>query len=197
MGTSRWFAVVAAASVSLFPILANADEAKWPGIATSVSGSAIISVKNMPPGGEIWALWISVPAGTAVQLPAGDPNRHEKWVYFRMVLNGSVTFSGDPVPMCRFVHTGGREEDISAATQYTEYAGDVTACNYATFPASREENRSSEPYVRASLSIGGPWRPGMVDEPALYREVNGHAEAFQIARLNLARWKRKCSAPAR
>ena len=59
--------------------------------------------------------------------------------------------------------------------------GDLEACNYANLPGSRTENRGSEPYVFAGLSIGGPWVEGMEDSSELYLKVNGLAKLTQIS----------------
>ena len=67
MNASRRFVIIAAAGISFLPLLARAEEAKWPGVITSASGSAIISTEGMSPGGEVWAGWMSLPAGAAVQ----------------------------------------------------------------------------------------------------------------------------------
>ena len=57
----------------------------------------------------------------------------------------------------------------------------MEACNYALATSHREENRSSEPYVYAFLSIGGPWLPGMESDPDEYRKVGGDAGAVNVS----------------
>ena len=54
------------------------------------------------------------------------------------------------------------------------------ACNSAHFGSTRYENRGSELHVRAQLAVGGPWVPGMVDTPSLFREANGGGQAFGL-----------------
>jgi hypothetical protein len=57
-------AIAAGAMVAFPPASLAQDPQTWPGIVTSVSGSATISTKGMPPGGEIWAVFPA--AGKAV-----------------------------------------------------------------------------------------------------------------------------------
>ena len=144
-----------------------------PGIITSVGGSATISTEGMPPGGEIWAEWYSLPPGKAVEESATAP----KWAYVEMALGGSAVVTGDPAPMCHFLGAGGRQAEGSE--RITD-PGDLEACNYAVLPGSRIENRGSEPYFFAGLAGGGPWVEGMEDSAELYLKVNGLAKLAQI-----------------
>jgi hypothetical protein len=162
-------AIAAFASVSLAQVAAAG-----PGIIISVSGSASISTEGMPPGGEIWAEWYSLPPGKAVEESATAV----KWAYVETTLGGSATVTGDPTPMCQFLSPGGHQAKGSERVTDT---GDVEVCNYAVLPGSRTENSGSEPYVFAGLAIGGPWKEGMEDSDELYLKVNGLAKFGQIS----------------
>jgi hypothetical protein len=128
----------------------------------------------MSPGGEIWAVWYSLPPGKTVVESASAA----KWAYFEMTLGGSAAVTGAPTPMCRFLSAGGHQ---AAGSERITDPGDVGVCNYAILPGSRTENRGSEPYVFAGLALGGPWKEGMEDDTDLYLNVNGLAEAAQVA----------------
>jgi hypothetical protein len=168
---------VAAAAIAVVAIplqsLAQAPPT-GPGIIISLGGSATISTEGMPPGGEIWAEWYSLPAGKVVEETVGAP----KWAYAEVTLSGSAVITGDPAPMCRFLSAGGVQAESS---EHTADPGDLTACNYAVLPASRTENRGAEPYVFAGLAVGGPWKEGMEDSGDLYLKVNGLAKLAQIS----------------
>ena len=145
-----------------------------PGIITSVGGSATISTEGMPPGGEIWAEWYSLPAGKAVEELATPV----KWAYVETTLRGSATVTGDPTPMCQFWGPGGRQ---AKGSERVTDPGDVEVCNYAVLPGSRTENSGPEPYVFAGLAVGGPWKERMEDSAELYLKVNGLAKVAQIS----------------
>jgi hypothetical protein len=168
-------AAMAAGAMVAFPpgSLAQAPQT-WPGIVISVSGSATISTKGMSPGGEIWAVWYSLPPGKAVVESASAA----KWAYVELTLGGSAVVTGAPTPMCRFLGAGGHQ---AAGSERITDPGDFEVCNYAILPGARTENRGSEPYVFAGLALGGPWNEGMEDDTDLYLNVNGLAEAAQVA----------------
>ena len=169
----------------------------FPGIVTSMSSSATISTKGMSPGGEIWANWFSLPPGKAVEEPASPPNLG-KWAVLGMGLSGTSVELGDPAPvgMCHGFSAGQRADpNAPAGQEFIAHPGDMYACNYTLFPRSRHENRGSEPNTFAGLAVGGPWVPGMVDTPGLYREAGGVGLALPFPRL--AQWRRKSSTQAR
>jgi len=167
-------AVAIAVATTAFPLGSLAQTAATgPGIITSMSGSATISTKGMAPGGEIWAEFYSLPAGKVVEETAAAP----KWAYVEMALSGSAAITGDPAPMCRFLSAGGVQAESS---EHTADPGDMMACNYGVLAASRTENRGSEPYVFAGLSVGGPWAEGTEDSSEQYLKANGLAEFAQI-----------------
>lgn len=155
------------------PATSAQGPAKGPGIIISVSGSAIISTQGIPPGGEVWAEWYSLPPGQAVAESASTA----KWAHFEMALDGSAVVTGGPTPNCTSLSAGGRQ---AAASDPVTDAGDVEVCSYAVLPGSRTENRGSQPYVFAGLSIGGPWQEGMEDAADLYRKVNGLTKSMHI-----------------
>jgi hypothetical protein len=166
---------IAAGAMVAIPLesLAQAPPAGL-GIITSVGGSATISTEGMPPGGEIWAEWHSLPPGKSVEESATVP----KWAYVETALRGSAVVTGDPVPMCHFVNAGGLQSENS---ERVTDPGDMEACNYAVLPGSRTESRGPEPYVFAGLAVGGPWVEGMEDSGEQYLKVNGLAKLAQIS----------------
>jgi hypothetical protein len=167
-------AILASATVG-FPSVSLAQAPPTgPGIMISVGGSATISTEGMAPGGEIWAEWYSLPAGKVVEETAAAP----KWAYVEVTLSGSAVITGDPAPMCRFLSAGGVQAESS---EHTADPGDIMACNYAVLPASRTENRGSEPYVFAGLAVGGPWAEGMEDSGELYVKMNGLVKVAQVS----------------
>ena len=167
-------AIAAGAMVALPPVSLAQAPATSPGIIISVSGSATISTKDMPPGGEIWATWYSLPPGQAVVESATAA----KWVYAEMALDGSALVTGGLTPMCDSLNAGGHEAAGSAGTTDP---GDLEVCNYAALPGARTENKGAKPYVFASLAVGGPWKEGMEDATDLYLKVNGLAKATKVA----------------
>jgi hypothetical protein len=169
-------AITAGAIAAFGPVSAAQAPEKWPGIIVSVSGSATISTEGMAPGSEIWAEWYSLPPGQEVAESATGA----KWAYVEMTLNGSAVVTGGPTPMCSFLTAGGIR---AAASERVTDMGDLEVCNYAVLPASRRDNRGSQPYVFAGLSVGGPWKEGMEDVTDLYLKVNGIAKAAHVASL--------------
>ena len=135
MKTNRWFAIVAAAGVSLIALMASAEEPKWPGIITSVSSSATISTKGMSPGVEIWAIWLSLPPGKAVEEPAAPPNLG-KWAVIGMALRGSaVEIYGPavegaaPPGMCIALLAGGQQvPNIEVSESEADFIGLANRC---------------------------------------------------------------------
>ncbi len=170
------FPPVSSAQAPKNPPVSSAEVAKkWPGIIISVSGSATITTQGMQPGGEIWAEWYSLPPGQAVAESASSA----KWVYLEMSLDGSAVVTGGPTPMCSSPGAGGSQ---AAGSDRIADAGDVEVCNYAVLPGSRTENRGSQPYVFAGLSVGGPFKDGMEEDAAdLYDKVHGIAKQVSVA----------------
>jgi hypothetical protein len=155
----------------------SAGEKKDSGIVTSVSGSATISAKGMPAGGEIWAEWFSLPPGQAVAEQGSDA----KWAYLELTLDGSANVTGASDATCRALGPGGHEVAASDAVDVVDEAGDVEVCDYSVLHGSRRENRDSQPYVFAELSVGGPWNEGMEDAADQYAKVKGLAKAVHLA----------------
>ena len=184
MKINHWRSFIAAASVICLATPGKAEEAKapaaWPGIVTSVSSSATLSTEGMSPGGEIWAGWYMLPPGKAVEIPAMPPNLG-KFAWLGMALKGSAFETTDPVPMCRFVRAGGVEDpSVTEGREATWSTGDMEACNYAILPATRDENRGTQPFIRAEIVVGGPWVYGMPSSPDEYAKANGVAQVLQI-----------------
>ena len=164
---------VAIVSAVFFPMLAMAEEAKSPGIITSISRSATISTGGMPPGSEMWAMWISLPAGKKVELK--EPKVPSTWMGLDVGLTGSTvsaTLSGKaPEEGCVLFGADGQKNITGQET--TTRPGDAFACNFTTGVPYWEENRGSELYSRAQLNIGGPVAPGQWDTPEDYRRAGG------------------------
>jgi hypothetical protein len=174
LGTVAVVAIATGAMAAFSPVSLAQAPATSPGIIVSVSGSATISTQGMPPGSEIWAEWYSLPPGQAVVESASAV----KWAYVEMALDGSAVVTGGPTPACSSLSAGGRP---AVASERVSDPGDVEVCNYAVLPGSRTENRGTQPYVFAGLSVGGPWKEGMEDASDLYLKVNGLAKSAQVA----------------
>ncbi len=105
-----------------------------------------------------------------------------RFVWLGMAVSGSAVETTEPVPMCRFVRAGGVDDPAAVKGREAIWRpGDLKACNYGVFPATRDENRATEPFMRAEIVVGGPWVPGMPSGPDEYRNVNGLAQSIQIA----------------
>ena len=172
-------AIAACAMGTLLPGSRAEAASKTPGIIISVSGSATISTEGMPPGGEIWAEWYSLPPGKTVEESATSM----KWAYVETTLGGSAVVTGDPTPMCDFLSAGGSQ---ARSSERSTEPGDVEVCNYAVLPGERTENHGSEPFVFAGLAVGGPWEEGSEDAADLYSKVNGLAKSVQVASSDFA-----------
>jgi hypothetical protein len=171
---------VAIVSTVAIPMLAMADGAKSPGIITSISRSATIPTEGMPPGSEMWAMWISLPSGKKVEVR--DPKVPSTWMDLEMVLTGSTVsapLSGNaPKNECLLL---GAEGHVSFTGQeLTTRPGDGFACHFGTGVPYWEENQGTELYSRAQLNVGGPWAPGMYDSVDAYRSAGGDAKALRV-----------------
>jgi len=173
-------AIVAAAGVAVLATPAMADGASTPGIDTSVSRTATIPTGGMPPGSEMWALWVALPAGKKVEgKEAKVPGR---WMDLEMGLTGSTvsapvsgTFRED---QCYVL--GAKGQANLTGKQTTTGPGEGFACHFSTGVPYWEENRGSDPYSRAQLNVGGPWVPGMYDMVDAYRGAGGDTRALRV-----------------
>jgi hypothetical protein len=174
---------VVALSAVLFPALAMAEEVKSPGIITAISRTANISTSGMPSRSEMWAMWISLPAGKKVEMKA--PEVASTWMDLEVGLTGSTVsapLSGEiPEDWCILVDAGGQKNWTAQET--TTFPGDTLACNFSTGLPYWEENRGDELYSRAQLNIGGPWAPGMFDTVGAYRSAGGDIQALRVDRI--------------
>ena len=175
--------IVAIASTAIFPVLAMANGAKAPGIVTSISRSATIPTAGMPPGSEMWALWISLPAGGKVEVQ--EPKVQSTWMDLEIGLTGSAvsaTLSGKaPGNRCLVFVAEGQESFTGQET--TTSPGDGFACEFGTGVPYWEENRGSDPYSRVQLNVGGPWVPGMYDTVDAYRSAGGDSKALRVNKI--------------
>jgi hypothetical protein len=171
---------VAIVSAAFFPMLAMAEGAKSPGIVTSISRSAIISTGGMPPKSEMWAMWVSLPAGKKVEMK--EPKVPGTWMDLEFGLTGSTVsapLSGKvPEGWCVLFDAGGQRN--LTEQEVTTRPGDALACNFTTGIPYWEENRGGELYSRAQLNIGGPWAPGMYDTGDAYHMAGGEFKALKI-----------------
>ncbi len=174
---------VAIVSAVFFPMLAMAEGAKSPGIITSISRSATISTGGMPPGSEMWAMWISLPAGKKVEVK--EPKVPSTWMDLEVGLTGSTVsapLSGKaPEEGCVLFGADGQKNFTGQET--TTRPGDAFACNFMTGVPYWEENRGSELYSRAQLNIGGPGAPGQWDTPEDYRRAGGGSQAVRVDKI--------------
>jgi hypothetical protein len=171
---------VAIVSAAFFPMLAIAEGAKSPGIVTSISRSATISTGGMPPKSEMWAIWISLPAGKKVEVK--EPKVSSTWMDLEVVLTGTTvaaSLSGKvPEEPCVLFDDGGQKK--LTEQEFTTRPGDALACNFTTGIPYWEENRGDELYSRVQLNIGGPWAPGMYDTGHAHRMAGGEFKALKV-----------------
>jgi hypothetical protein len=169
---------VAIVSVVFFPMLAVAEGAKSPGIITSINRSATISTGGMPPGSEMWALWVSLPAGKKVEVK--EPKVPSTWMDLEVDLTGSTVTASGTAPEEGCVLFGADGQKNFTAQESTTRPGDALACNFTTGVPYWQENRGDELYSRAQLNIGGPWAQGMYDTPSAYRMAGGDSQALRV-----------------
>ena len=62
---------------------ASAEETSYPTIISTYERTAIISAADMPPGGEMWAMWVSLPTGKTVDHPGSMIG---KWIDLQLVM---------------------------------------------------------------------------------------------------------------
>lgn len=171
---------VAIVSAVSFPMLAMAEGTKSPGIITSISRSATISTGGMPAGSEMWALWVSLPAGKKVEVK--EPKVASIWMDLEVGLTGSAvsaTLSGNaPEEGCVLLDAGGQKNVTEQ--EITTRPGEGFACNFGTGIPYWEENRGDDLYSRAQLNIGGPWARGMYDTHDAYRMAGGDPQALRV-----------------
>jgi hypothetical protein len=172
--------IVALVSTAFFPILAMAEGTKPLGIVTSISRSATISTVDMPTGSEMWALWVSLPAGKKIEVK--EPKVASTWMDLEFGLTGSAvsaTLSGNaPGEGCVLLNADGQKNVVEQ--EVTTRPGDGFACNFGTGVPYWEENRGGDLYSRAQLSIGGPWKRGMYDTYDAYRTAGGDPQALRV-----------------
>lgn len=159
---------VAFIAVLAAPNLTRADETRAPGIVTSSAVSATLSTKNMKPGGEMWALWLTLPPGARVQFPQG----FSEWTDTELVLGGTSIGQGSPPAGTCFAFANGWRQD-AANTEITSNPGDGFACSYGKGVAYWEENRGKELFVKAVVNIGGPPAPGDIYTGSVYSAAGG------------------------
>ena len=171
---------VAIVSAVFFPMLAMAEGAKSPGIITSISRSATISTGGMPPGSEMWAMWISLPAGKKVEMK--EPKVPSTWMDLEVGLTGSAVSAplSGKAPEEECVLYGADGQKNFTGQEITTRPGDAFACNFITGVPYWEENQGTELYSRAQLNIGGPAAPGQWDTPEDYRRAGGGFQAVRV-----------------
>lgn len=170
----------AIASATLLPMLAMADGESSPGIVTSFSRSATIPTAGMPPGSEMWAIWISLPAGKRIEMT--EPKVPSTWMDLDMGLTGSTTSANLPGAVAKHACT------VFSAAGQVRYTGQETstgpgdgfACPFGTGAPYWEENRGSDLYSRAQLNVGGPWVPGTYNIVDSYKDAGGDTKALRV-----------------
>ena len=179
--TQIFRSALALASATLFPMLVMAEEAKSPGIVTSINRSANIQTAGMPTGSEMWALWISLPAGKKIEV--GEPKVQGTWMNLDMGLTGTTVSAAEKGKAiedhCVVVADEGQESYTGQEVSIGHREG--FACRFGTGAPYWEENRGTELFSRAQLNVGGPWTPGMGDTVDDYRSAGGDAKALRVA----------------
>lgn len=177
------FAMTIVSAVA-FPMLALGDGATPPGIITSISRSAAIPTGNMPTASEMWAMWISLPAGKRVEM--AEPKIKSRWMDLEVGLTGtsvSGALSGDMSGIeCVLFGPAGQEKFMGQEGSFRP--GDALACHFGTGLPYWEENRGSELYSRAQMNIGGPWSPGMYNTVDAYQGAGGETKALRVDSIN-------------
>lgn len=181
MRMSQIFKVgLAIASAVAFPMLAMAEGASAPGIVTSMSRSTIIPTAGMPSGSEMWAIWISLPAGKRIEVT--EPKVPSTWMNLDMGLAGSTVSAAlpghGPGYSCVVFSADGQVNYTGQET--TTGPGDGFACPFGTGAPYWEENRGSDLYSRAQLNVGGPWAPGMYNTVDGYKNAGGDTKALRV-----------------
>lgn len=171
-------------SAAALPMLAMAEGAPSPGIVTSMSRTATVPTGAMPPGSEMWALWISLPAGKRIE--GTEPKIKSTWMDLDMGLSGA-SVSGAlsaKAPENQCVVLGAAGQVSYTGQETTTGLGEGFACHFGTGVPSWEENRGSDPYSRAQLNVGGPWAPGMYDTVDAYRSAGGDSRALRVEAIS-------------
>ena len=172
--------LMAAADVAALPMIAMAEGAATPGIDTSLSRSATIPTGSMPPGSEMWALWITLPAGKKVE--GKEPKVTSQWMDLEMGLTGSTVSAptSGTFPKNQCLVLGAKGPVSLTGEETTTGPGEGFACHFSTGVPYWEENRGSDLYSRAQLNVGGPWVPGMYDTVDAYRGAGGDTRALRV-----------------
>ena len=170
----------AVASAAALPMLAMADVGQSPGIVTSISRSAIIPTEGMPPGSEMWAIWISLPAGRKIEVQ--EPKVQSTWMDLDMGLTGSTISAPLPgrVPEHECLVFSAEGQVSYPGKETTTGPGDGFACPFGTGVPYWEENRGSDLYSRMQLNVGGPWAPGMYNTVDVYKNAGGDTKALRV-----------------
>lgn len=150
------------------------------GIISSVSRTATMSTGNMPPGSEMWALWVSLPPGQKIEVT--EAKVPSTWMDLETTITGSTTSALLPGStagnQCLFLGTEGPAN--FTGQQVTIRQGEGFACDFGTGGSYWEENRGADLYARAQLNVGGPWVPGMYDAIDTYRSAGGDSKALRV-----------------
>lgn len=167
----------------VFPVLAMAEAPKSTEIVTSFTRSATISAIGMPPGSEMWASWLSLPAGSKVELQ--EPKVKGTWMGLEVGLTGSAVSAplSAQVPEAGCVLFDDEGQRSLTAQEVTTGRGDAFACNFTTGIPYWEENRGGELYSRVQLNVGGPWVPGMFDIAGAHRTAGGDVQALRVDKV--------------
>ncbi len=173
-------AFMTAAGVAALPMIAMADGAPTPGIDTSLSRTATIPTGSMPPGSEMWALWIALPAGRKVE--GKEPKVTSKWMDLEMGLTGSTVSApvSGTFPENQCLVLGAKGQVNLTGEETTTGPGEGFACHFSAGVPYWEENRGNDLYSRAQLNVGGPWVPGMYDTVDAYRGAGGDTRALRV-----------------
>lgn len=176
----KFIPALALASAAFVSGPAMADAETSPGIVTSFSRSATIPTAGMPPGSEMWAMWISLPAGKKIEVT--EPKVPSTWMDLDMGLTGSTITAPLPgkVPQHRCTLFSAQGQERYTGKETSIGPGDGFACPFATGAPYWEENRGNDLYSRAQLNVGGPWAPGMYNTVDGYRNAGGDTKALRV-----------------
>lgn len=173
---------VAALSIAMvLPTIAQASDTDMPGIVTSLGTSATVSTKEIVPGGDMWAGYFTLPPGRKVEFA----KLISKWTDFEFNLKGSATGAFSVPPGTCLTYNAAMRAD-GANLETVSKPGDAVVCNYARLGPGWEENRGSEPFVKAVLNIGGPNTPEDIHATPNYAGGGGSVSGHAIARDDFA-----------
>jgi hypothetical protein len=159
--------------------LAAAEDSKSHTIISSTEYRAVFSTKDMHAGSEIFYAWLMLPPGEKVEVKKSEIG---DWLHYSVVLGGTATFTGGLAQACEVVHPKTPSQQSSGDIIVS--TGDSIACNYALggwlAGAPRVENRGNDPFILATVDVGGPWTWAMHTASTEYDKHDGWVKLMSV-----------------